>query len=246
MTGEDEAIREIVVEARTHGRVLVRDTEDRSAPLVIGFHGYGESADRSLAALSRIPGLDDWRLAAIEALHPFYNRRDRTIVASWMTRRLREHAIDDNVEYVLGAVRALLADRAPRSLVLAGFSQGVAMAYRATVALLAEGSPRRPDGLVALAGDVPPDVARQAPELPPILLGRGRDDDWYTREKLERDLNVLDGLGLEVETCVFDGGHLWSRAFLDRAASFLARIAANPSSAVLGSASTNALEPPAR
>lgn len=226
MSQARDDVREVVVEARVHGRVLVRPASHPTAPLLIGFHGYGENAEHCLEALESIPGSGDWRVAAVEALHPFYDRRRRQIVGSWMTSRLREQAIADNVRYVCDVVATLVADQAPRAMVIAGFSQGVAMAYRAAAAWVAPGGERSLDGLVILAGDVPQDVVAQSPRLPPILLGRGTEDEWYTDQKFRIDLEQLAPLDLEVESCVFEGGHLWSPAFLAHAGSFLARIAA--------------------
>ena len=73
---------------------------------------------------------------------------------------------------------------------MSGFSQGVAMAYRAAALV------QRPcDGVIALAGDVPPDVAPLAASLPKVLLGRGTEDKWYTAEKAAKDRAVLEGAG---------------------------------------------------
>jgi predicted esterase len=106
-----------------------------------------------------------------------------------------------------------------RPLVFAGFSQGVAMAYRAAAAGAC-------DGLVVLAGDVPPDVAPRAATLPPILLGRGRADEWYTAQKAAADLDVLRTARADVTEHVFDAGHVWDSAFIAAARAFLKRISA--------------------
>lgn len=58
------------VAATVHGRFLY---EQRSSErLLVGFHGYAESAESSLAQLELIPGIAEWSLVAIQALHPFY------------------------------------------------------------------------------------------------------------------------------------------------------------------------------
>ena len=36
-------------------------------------------------ALQSIPGAREWLLVSVQALHPFYTRKDR-VVATWMTR----------------------------------------------------------------------------------------------------------------------------------------------------------------
>jgi hypothetical protein len=94
------------VEARTHGRVLVRTPRVPPPwPLLVGFHGYAETAEGHLAAIERIAGVDAWLVAAVQALHPFYTRQ-QAIVANWMTSQDRELAIADNIDYVGGCLLA--------------------------------------------------------------------------------------------------------------------------------------------
>jgi predicted esterase len=200
-----------------HGRYLVRAAEGQPAGTLVGFHGYAETAELSLAALGRIPGSDHWLIVAVQALHPFYTREQR-IVANWMTSQDRELAIADNVAYVRRVVDAVRGEfEMSGPLVFAGFSQGGAMAYRAAAHISSA-------GLIVLAADVPPDVLRPGVRLPPILLGRGTRDEWYTAEKHAGDLAVLERQGAEVESCSFDGGHEWAPAFVDAAARFLGRL----------------------
>lgn len=194
------------LETSIHGRFL---HEDRGARrLLVGFHGYAETAEAHLAELEQIPGIDRWSVAAVQALHPFYTRSG-SIVASWMTSLDRELAIADNVAWV-GKVLASLPTA--ETLVFLGFSQGAAMAARAAAAFPAA-------GLILLGGDLPPDVV--AASLPPVLLARGIRDEWYTDEKFKKDLSYLAG---RVTPFVFDGGHEWTDAFRAGAGEFLARI----------------------
>ena len=185
--------------------------------MLVGFHGYAETAETHMEALERIPAVDSWLLVAVQALHPFYTREQR-IVASWMTRQDRELAIADNVDYVsrvLTAVRGEFATRAP--LVFAGFSQGGAMAYRAASVLGASAA-------IVLAADVPPDVAAAPAQLSRVLLGRGTRDAWYTAEKQAADLAALAQSGTPVESCIFEGGHEWSEAFYEAAGRLLTEL----------------------
>ncbi|HUP49048.1 MAG TPA: phospholipase [Thermoanaerobaculia bacterium] len=205
------------VEAVVHGRVLYEHRSDER--LLAGFHGYGENAERHILDLQKIPGIESWSVAAIQALHPFYSRRGggEDIVASWMTRLDRELAIADNVEYIRRALATIWrGTTGGATLVFAGFSQGVAMAYRAA----AFAAPA--DGLIVLAGDVPPDVAAAGAALPPVLVGRGSRDDWYAEERLARDLDTLRPV-TEVTVCTFEGGHEWSDEFRNAAGEFLSR-----------------------
>lgn len=210
------------VEAVTHGRYLLRPAIDGgAAPLIVGFHGFAESAAASLAALLRLPGIERWHVAAVEALHPFYTRRGE-IVASWMTSQDREQAIADNIAYVrraIAAARGELEGAAP--LVLAGFSQGTAMAYRA-----AGGAADDCEAVLALAGDVPADLEElPRPSRFRVLVGRGLGDEWYDEAKMNADLERLERLGHEVETCVFDGGHEWHADYRAAAGRWLAELA---------------------
>jgi predicted esterase len=175
--------------------------------VLVGFHGYAETAEDHLAELAKIPGTEAWLLVAIQALHPFYTRSQR-VVASWMTSADREHAIADNIDYVGRVLDRVRSDHPTRPpLVFSGFSQGGAMAYRAAANY-------RADGLIVLAADAPPDILAQPHvSLPPILIGRGSRDEWYTDAKQGADLAALSGIGARAEPCVFDGGHEWTDPF---------------------------------
>ena len=205
------------IEARTHGRYLV-EARDEPSPLLVGFHGHAENAEIMLDNLRAISA-SGWSLLSVQALHRFYTKRG-DVVATWMTKQDRELEIANNIAYVWSVVDRVRRDYpVRRPLVFAGFSQGVAMAYRAAAA-------GECDGLVVLAGDVPPDVAARASSLPPILLGRGKADDWYTKEKSAADLTVLHGAGVDLTEHVFDAGHVWDPSFVTAAQAFLQRISA--------------------
>ncbi len=211
-----------VLPAEIHGRYhLVEPATGGPAPLLLGFHGYGENATRHLAQMRRIPGSAEWRLCAVEALHRFYNTKTGEVVGSWMTKEAREQAIEDNVAHVLRVVAAVRNEQShpDAPVVVTGFSQGVAMAYRAALAL---GDACH--GIVALAGDVPPDVAATGKTLPAVLLGRGTEDAWYTEDKMNADRAVLADRDVTFEACVFDAGHVWTSEFRDAAGAFLKRI----------------------
>ena len=61
--------------------------------------------------------------------------------------------------------------------------------------------------MIALAADVPPDVTvNGTATLPPVLVGRGNREEWYTQEKLEKDLKYLRTV-TTIESLEFDGGH---------------------------------------
>jgi predicted esterase len=210
------------VPALVHGTVLLRPPLDGSSapPLVVGFHGYGETAERHLAELERLPGSEGWALCAVQGLNLFYTRSG-DVVASWMTRFARERAIADNLAYVAAAVEQARQELgAGESLAFVGFSQGVAMAYRAAADCVRRGVPCH--ALVALAGDVPPDLAeRELSGFPPVLIGRGSGEEWYSEEKLAGDRALLGAQGITVRLAPFAGGHEWTDDFRHAAGEFL-------------------------
>jgi predicted esterase len=186
--------------------------------MLVGFHGYGEGADIQLERMRRIPGAERWLLVSIQGLHRFYQRRANEVVASWMTRQDREYAIADNLAYVSAAIGA--ADReypGSSSLVLTGFSQGVAMMFRAAVASL-----RPVDGVIAVGGDVPPEIAAAAlARVRHALVCHGARDEWYTKEIFGRDVQRLHEANVTVRPLEFGGGHEWSDEVVQAASLFL-------------------------
>jgi predicted esterase len=216
-------VRAFQLPVQTHGHYVVEGPEsDEPLPLIVGFHGYGEMAETHLEALRAIPVPGLWRLCAIQGLSTFYNFKTGEVRASWMTRFNRELAIADNTRYVSQVVTQVKRDFPTcEPLVYVGFSQGVAMAYRA-----AAGAAHRCRALLALGGDVPPELAEgDLTGFPDVLIGRGSQDPWYSEEKLAGDVALLEGRGVPVEVCRFEGEHEWSVAFLRAAGALLSRIA---------------------
>jgi predicted esterase len=207
------------IRAATHGRYLVdAPAGGRAAGTLVGFHGYAEAAEAQLARMRAIPGADAWLLVAIQGLHRFYQRRANEVVASWMTRQDRDQAIADNLAYVAGVVDAV-AREWPGSgpLVLTGFSQGVAMTFRAVAA-----SPRPVDGVISVGGDVPPELgAATLGRVARVLICRGVRDEWYTTAKFDTDIGRLRAAGAAVTPLTFDGGHEWSEPVIRAAEKFL-------------------------
>ncbi len=202
----------------THGRYLVRPSRTGARGLLVGFHGYAETAEHMMRELVGIPGSADWLLCSMQALHLFYRGRTNDVVASWMTRTLREEAIESNLEYVGSVVDMVRKKfRCDSTIVVTGFSQGASMAYRA--AFLGRAGV---DGVIALGGDIPPDIkAIAGPRRPRILIGQGSEDEWYTHDKLEKDKEKLEALGLPFEAFTFPAGHEWNSIFRDRCGKFL-------------------------
>jgi predicted esterase len=207
------------IAAGTHGRYLIeRPASAGPAAVLVGFHGYSEGAEAQLERMRRIPGADRWLLVSIQGLHRFYQRRANEVVASWMTRQDRELAIADNLAYVDAVIDAV--DReypGAMPLVLSGFSQGVSMTFRA-----ATGLSRRVDGVIAVGGDVPPELGPDTLEaVSQALVCHGTRDEFYARAIFERDVKRLRDAKVTVRALEFDGGHEWSDAVVEAASLFL-------------------------
>ena len=236
-------MRELNIPVTTHGRILIDEgdagpfdsarggaadvAQDRPLKLLVGCHGYAQNAGEMMEMLRGIPagsgpahrslGGGGWTRVSVQALHRFYRGRSQVSVASWMTSQDRELMIGDNVAYLDAAVAGVAGGRAIERLVYLGFSQGVAMAFRAGLR-----GARPADAVLALGGDVPPELFADAGvTFPQVLLARGTRDEWYSAAKLEADEAALRTRGARVQTLTFDGAHEWHLDFASRAAQYL-------------------------
>ena len=202
----------------THGRVLVRQARAAaSRGVLVGFHGYMENAAIQMDRLMRLREASSWTLVAVQGLHRFYRPRSEDVVASWMTREDRDAAIADNLAYGAAALEAVPHDpSAP--VVYAGFSQGVAMAFRAAVR-----SPQPAAAVIGVGGDSPPELLQDSSsKFPRVLLARGERDEWYTVGKFDADVAALTARGVALAPVVFDGAHEWNGAVASAVDRFLA------------------------
>jgi len=190
------------LQTQVSGRYLVEmPPGDSALPLLVGFHGYGQTAEDGMELLRGIPGSDRWLLCAVEALHPFMNSKGDP-GACWMTRRDRDLRIAENVAYVDAVLdrvmkESMISDR----VVLHGFSQGAGMACRA--ALLG----RHPvAGVMLLGGEIPPELDSLG-RLTSVHLARGDRDRFYPADRFETDGARLRDSGLAPDAVTFHGGH---------------------------------------
>ena len=193
-----------------HGRYFVRPPKaGAKASWLVGFHGQSQTADAFLGDLDRVPRPSHWLVASVQGLNRYYAGRSQAIVANWMTSQDRELVIEDNVHWIDRVLDELEREfGAPETIVFAGFSQGVAMAYRA--GLLAR---RSCAAIVAVCGDVPPELKGGARRpWPHVLAMTGSRDEWYTPARLRGDGAFLTSVRPDAQLLVFEGGHEWSDA----------------------------------
>src|SRR5262249_25293709 len=104
-----------------------------------------------------------------------------------------------------------------RSIVFAGFSQGVAMAFRAAVNSNAERV-----SVIAVGGDIPPEIeSRALGRVSAALICRGAAEEWYTAEKLAQDAHRLRESGVAVTALEHEGAHEWTVDVSRAASNFL-------------------------
>lgn len=203
-----EEPKEVLVDAPVTGRVLVKRPAQQVKAVIVGFHGYAENAESQLSRLEMLQLGAEWALVAVQALHVFYNKSG-DVVASWMTRQHREHAIRHNIDYV-NRTFDQFGDWLPAEcgILFAGFSQGTSMAYRAAAACR-----RRCLGVLAVGGDIPPELdSRSIGGIPWALHARGERDASYSQEQLERDLKRLSDLRCSSHFLLYEGAHEWNEA----------------------------------
>lgn len=190
------------IETPTHGHYLLDIDKSDSELLLVGFHGYGENAEKQLERL-RAANVPDAALCSIQGLHCFYRGQD--IAASWMTSQHREQCIANNILYIDRVLDAIEAACSWQRLIFVGYSQGAAMAYRAAI-----NGRHACTALFINGGDIPPDVLPQLLNVPPLCIVRGEDDDAYDTDALKRDRQRLGALPHQVHT--FPGSHSWTEA----------------------------------
>lgn len=202
-----------------HGRYFVRPAASgHAAYWLVGFHGQGQTGDAFMASLERVPRGPAWLIASVQGLYRYYAGRAQVIAANWMTSQDRAQVIAANVRWVDTVLDALEAEfGAPRAIVFAGFSQGVAMAYRAGLLCRREAA-----AIVAGCGDVPPELKSSPGRAwPMVLAATGTRDDWYTPARLEQDMAFLKARRPDARAFVFDGGHEWNDALAEAAGALL-------------------------
>jgi len=209
--------RELACTVPVRGRILVDAPTEPVDWLLVGLHGYGETARRQLDR-QRAAAPAGSAHAALEGLHAFYTKGAHgAIGASWLTSDRREQRLAENRHYFAAALEELRATGLRwRRLAWAGFSQGASQAYRAWRAVGG-------DALVVNGGDIPPElIGDEMRSLPPLLIGRGVEDGAYSVERLGADRERLAAAGVQPELWEGADGHAWTAAWSEVCRAFLA------------------------
>jgi len=180
--------------------------EGNGKKLLYVLHGYGQLAKFFIRKFSG--ALEkDYTIVAPEGQHYFYlNGTSGRVGASWMTKENREQDIQNYIAY-LDAVHAQLStEKEWDEIVILGFSQGVATAFR----WLAE-SDIKPSKFLICSGLVPPDVDLQIKkaifDLIKMTYFSGVNDPYRTEDSVKEFYDAVASSKLNMELVNFDGVH---------------------------------------
>ncbi len=219
MTGSSPAVSSRAIAVSTHGRYLVAaPTAAGPWPMLVGFHGYAENAEIQLDRLRAIPGSERWLLVSRPGAAPFLSQR---------FERRRRRRVDDAAGSRAGdrgqrRLRPRGRRRTPRASGPRTARSCTPASRRARRWPTGRRPARRASAVIALGGDVPPELDQATlAAIPAALVGRGARDGWYTTGTWRRDLERLEAAGVRARPFEFDAGHEWTDAFGAAAATFL-------------------------
>lgn len=168
------------------------------------FHGYGQLAGYFIQHFETLATPERF-IVAPEGLSRFYlgeNKWER-VGASWMTREAREEEIEDQVKFLDELYNHVLFGWDDVRVVLFGFSQGVATAWR-----WANLSQPPVSDLVAWAGNFPAEFEGIRALQPRVHAVVGTEDPFYSPEREQAFRAGLAHSGLPYSLRTFSGGHV--------------------------------------
>ena len=180
--------------------------------VIIVLHGYGQHPAYMLKGLQKLEK-EGRSICAPEGLSRFYVKGfDGKIGASWMTRDDRASEIIDHLTYLNKWWSSLDID-VSTSVTLIGFSQGVATAARWL------DSGMKVDKVIFSSGTLPAEWNQQKPRLDKriseIHIVRPKDDEYYSLDLHEKEVEGLRECGLKVTSHQPNGTHKLSSAVIN-------------------------------
>ena len=210
--------REEHIDISRSARIYILSDVAMPTDIWIVCHGYAQLASRFITHFEEI-ATPERLIVAPEGLHRFYldpppaPAAKRRVGASWMTRVDRETDIRDYVEYLDRVTAHVTGGRREVRIRALGFSQGSATVFR-----WAASGRTRVDDLILWAGEVPPDVdmkvAAERLRNTRLTYVHGTRDDMLPAAIAQKQLELLDSVGLSYEVRRFDGGHELDPALL--------------------------------
>lgn len=180
--------------------------EGNGTKLLYVLHGYGQLAKYFIRKF--VPATQQgYTVIAPEGQHHFYLQgTSGRVGASWMTKENRKQDMVNYIAY-LDAIHAdLTAKKEWDEIVVLGFSQGVAAAFR----WIAE-SNIKPSKFLICSGLVPPDVDLNIKKalFDPIQMTyfSGVNDPYRTEDAVQEFYTAVASCKLDMELVNFDGVH---------------------------------------
>ena len=173
--------------------------------LLYVLHGYGQLARFFIRKFQLLE--DEFTIVAPEGLHRFYLQgTSGRVGASWMTKEERETDIKNYINFLDTLHRKHFATQSWKTIVVLGFSQGVATAFR----WLADGKITANTFLLC-SGMIPPDVNLKEKHhifsKLKMAYFSGNDDPYKTEEAVKTFQERLDKLPFSIRNIAFEGKH---------------------------------------
>lgn len=178
---------------------------ETATTILFVLHGYGQLVD---FFIRKFHVLDSEKVFIVspEGLHRFYLKGSSGRVgASWMTKEERESDIQDYVRYLDKLWKAINSNYTFDKKVLLGFSQGGATASR-----WHSFGNFNADQFILWAAIFPTDMPNNTLENynhSDNYFVVGRQDEYYTMEKIDEHCQVLNGKGIQFKLIKFEGNH---------------------------------------
>jgi len=171
------------------------------------FHGYGQLAGFFIKKFQAFDSEKRLFIAPEGTNYAYLNGFEGRVGANWMTKHERETAILNNHNYLDLLADTLLAGYSDKPVInILGFSQGAATATR-----WSSRWKERAERLVLWSGGFAHDLdlkdSREKFADTELSIILGDQDPIITEESLEKQKELIDKLGKQVEVLTFSGGH---------------------------------------
>ena len=180
--------------------------EGNGNKLLYVLHGYGQLAKYFIRKF--LPATEQgYTVVAPEGQHYFYLKgTSGRVGASWMTKENREQDIANYLTYLSTIHTGLTTKNEWDEIVVIGFSQGVATAFR----WLME-SDIKPNKFLICSGLVPPDIDlnihKAIFESIKMTYFSGINDPYGSEDAVQEFYNAIASSKLDMELVTFDGAH---------------------------------------
>ena len=167
--------------------------------LLVSLHGYGQLIEYFSKKFTSLT--EHYSLLFPEGMHRFYlNGTAGRVGASWMTKEDRQLDINDNMHWLSELIKEVKRKQRYRNIVLLGFSQGGATAFRLYHHLPEQFFSK----LIIWANDFPKDIQNKTIYSPSIYV-LGDQDEFIHGERATEIVAQYKENGFKI--CSYEGTH---------------------------------------